>query len=107
MRLRDGIIVICHTTRRDTNDIVHVGVMHALACLVCVARPTGEGIAEVEILKWFVKEGDHIGQFQRVCEVQVRARPRAARSWLRSALRISLARKEFSNLCAVLCCAVL
>ena len=30
----------------------------------------GEGIAEVEVLQWFVKEGDVIKQFQNVCEVQ-------------------------------------
>lgn len=27
----------------------------------------GEGIAEVEVLKWHVKEGDHVEQFQKVC----------------------------------------
>ncbi len=30
----------------------------------------GEGIAECEILKWHVKEGDTIHQFEKVCEVQ-------------------------------------
>lgn len=30
----------------------------------------GEGIAEVEVLQWFVKEGEQIKQFQNVCEVQ-------------------------------------
>lgn len=30
----------------------------------------GEGIAEVELLQWFVKDGDEIKQFQNVCEVQ-------------------------------------
>lgn len=30
----------------------------------------GEGIAEVEVLQWFIKEGDQIKQFQNVCEVQ-------------------------------------
>jgi hypothetical protein len=30
----------------------------------------GEGIAEVEVLQWFVKEGDEIKQFDNVCEVQ-------------------------------------
>ncbi|KAJ1476172.1 single hybrid motif-containing protein, partial [Baffinella frigidus] len=30
----------------------------------------GEGIAEVEVLQWFVSEGDHVDEFDRVCEVQ-------------------------------------
>ena len=30
----------------------------------------GEGIAEVELLQWFVSEGDTINQFDNVCEVQ-------------------------------------
>ncbi|KAJ3223326.1 hypothetical protein HK099_001300 [Clydaea vesicula] len=30
----------------------------------------GEGIAECELIKWFVKEGDEISQFDKICEVQ-------------------------------------
>ena len=30
----------------------------------------GEGIAEVELMQWFVAEGDTINQFDNVCEVQ-------------------------------------
>ncbi|KAE9602165.1 hypothetical protein Lal_00049562 [Lupinus albus] len=31
---------------------------------------TGEGIAECELLKWHVQEGDYIEDFQPICEVQ-------------------------------------
>lgn len=30
----------------------------------------GEGIAEVEVLQWFIKPGDKVEQFDRLCEVQ-------------------------------------
>lgn len=30
----------------------------------------GEGIAEVEMMQWFVREGDAVKQFDRLCEVQ-------------------------------------
>lgn len=30
----------------------------------------GEGIAEVEVLQWFVQPGDHVKQFDKMCQVQ-------------------------------------
>ena len=30
----------------------------------------GEGIAEVEVMQWFVKPGDVVDQFDKLCEVQ-------------------------------------
>lgn len=33
----------------------------------------GEGIAECEVLRWFIKEGDTIAQFDKVCEVRKRS----------------------------------
>ncbi|KAJ9444490.1 Lipoamide acyltransferase component of branched-chain alpha-keto acid dehydrogenase complex [Diplonema papillatum] len=30
----------------------------------------GEGIKEVEVLDWFVKEGDEVEEFQKLCEIQ-------------------------------------
>ena len=30
----------------------------------------GEGIAEVEVMQWFVKPGDSVEQFDKLCEVQ-------------------------------------
>jgi hypothetical protein len=30
----------------------------------------GEGISEVEVMQWFVKPGDSVEQFDKLCEVQ-------------------------------------
>lgn len=43
---------------------------HALADVDVPLAQTGEGIAECELLKWFVQEGDEVEEFQPLCEVQ-------------------------------------
>lgn len=49
----------------------HAAVEHSLGGMVEVPlAQTGEGIAECELLKWFVQEGDEVEEFQPLCEVQ-------------------------------------
>ena len=40
------------------------------AVLPFLLTDIGEGIAEVEVLKWFKKEGDTVAEFDELCEVQ-------------------------------------
>ncbi|KAL9237699.1 hypothetical protein vseg_012219 [Gypsophila vaccaria] len=49
----------------------HAVAEHAVGGLVDVPlAQTGEGIAECELMKWFVQEGDLVEEFQPLCEVQ-------------------------------------
>ncbi|KAK9664711.1 hypothetical protein RND81_14G063000 [Saponaria officinalis] len=49
----------------------HAVAEHAVNGLVDVPlAQTGEGIAECELMKWFVQEGDLVEEFQPLCEVQ-------------------------------------
>jgi 2-oxoisovalerate dehydrogenase E2 component (dihydrolipoyl transacylase) len=41
-----------------------------LALKPFVLADIGEGIAEVELMQWFVKQGDKIKAFDKICEVQ-------------------------------------
>jgi hypothetical protein len=58
--------------RHRQSDITSVSAVsvRALSILPFKLADIGEGIAEVELMKWFVKEGDVIRAFDRVCEVQ-------------------------------------
>ncbi|CAI5740154.1 unnamed protein product [Hyaloperonospora brassicae] len=49
---------------------VHASAVTALPEIPFKLADIGEGIAEVEVLQWFVKRGDKVKQFQNVCEVQ-------------------------------------
>ncbi|GAB2295223.1 Dihydrolipoamide acetyltransferase component of pyruvate dehydrogenase complex [Dionaea muscipula] len=49
----------------------HRAVDHQASGIVEVPlAQTGEGIAECELLKWYVQEGDEVEEFQPLCEVQ-------------------------------------
>ncbi|KAG7393907.1 hypothetical protein PHYPSEUDO_000084 [Phytophthora pseudosyringae] len=48
----------------------HAGAVTAFPEVPFKLADIGEGIAEVEVLQWFVKSGDDVKQFQNVCEVQ-------------------------------------
>ena len=61
------------------NALVNVGRMKVLHRGLYLTRPwrkeymladIGEGITECEIVQWFVKPGDTIAQFDKICEVQ-------------------------------------
>ncbi|KAL8481480.1 hypothetical protein ACS0TY_027306 [Phlomoides rotata] len=55
----------CKFTTQTTADLsIHRGMVD-----VPLAQ-TGEGIAECELLKWFVQEGEQVEEFQPLCEVQ-------------------------------------
>lgn len=41
-----------------------------LSLRLITSSDIGEGIAEVEIMQWFVQAGDKVNQFDNVCEVQ-------------------------------------
>ena len=40
------------------------------AVIPFILTDVGEGIAECEVLKWFIKVGDPIDEFEPVCELQ-------------------------------------
>lgn len=48
----------------------HSSLGNSMAIVPFTLPDIGEGIAEVEIIRWVVKEGDKVAQFDKVVEVQ-------------------------------------
>eukprot|EP00545_Synedropsis_sp_CCMP1620_P000380 CAMPEP_0119005316 /NCGR_PEP_ID=MMETSP1176-20130426/1645_1 /TAXON_ID=265551 /ORGANISM="Synedropsis recta cf, Strain CCMP1620" /LENGTH=554 /DNA_ID=CAMNT_0006957105 /DNA_START=139 /DNA_END=1803 /DNA_ORIENTATION=- len=59
-----------NTTHNDQEQQQHVVKTNNQKTIPFLLADIGEGIAEVEILQWFVQPGDPVRQFDRVCEVQ-------------------------------------
>jgi hypothetical protein len=64
----------------------------------------GEGIAEVEILAWHVKEGDTVVQFDKLMEVQVRGPPCHGRTRARTRRRRAAWKQASHHAAAPLAC---
>ncbi|KAL4202831.1 hypothetical protein AMTRI_Chr02g265540 [Amborella trichopoda] len=75
--------VSSHTVLTSFSNVIQLMRPNAICFsnLACVDLPvggivevplaqTGEGIAECELLRWFVHEGDQVEEFQPLCEVQ-------------------------------------
>lgn len=65
-----GRIATRSVLRRPTRRTISYSGIQLMPQVPFKLADIGEGIAEVEVLQWFIKEGDTIKQFQNVCEVQ-------------------------------------
>ncbi|KAF4355648.1 lipoamide acyltransferase component of branched-chain alpha-keto acid dehydrogenase complex, mitochondrial [Cannabis sativa] len=68
--LRFSELRISHFVKRSCYSTLDVPDVKAVGVVEVPLAQTGEGIAECELLKWFVKEGDQVEEFQPLCEVQ-------------------------------------
>jgi len=57
-------------TRLRPSAALGSGGVRSLSTIPFLLADIGEGIAEVEVLQWYVEKGDKIHQFDKVCEVQ-------------------------------------
>ncbi|KAI8922908.1 2-oxoacid dehydrogenases acyltransferase-domain-containing protein [Entophlyctis helioformis] len=65
LTLKQAVQVQQHRAMASANPVVSAdGVMPFMLADI------GEGITECEVIQWFVKEGDRVEQFSKICEVQ-------------------------------------
>eukprot|EP01147_Barroeca_monosierra_P003773 gene3773-6296_t len=53
----------------DYSRMLHTSSSYSAKVVPYLLADIGEGIAEATILEWHVKEGDHVNQFDPICEV--------------------------------------
>lgn len=70
--LSKRLLILSSSSRysKKTCSIINSRYINTKSLVPFKLSDIGEGIAEVELLKWFVLEGDEIRSFDRVCEVQ-------------------------------------
>lgn len=67
----DDLDIVPATPSPEPSNPVDVEILKSCSKSVAFKlADIGEGIAEVELMEWFVKEGDRVSQFQNLCQVQ-------------------------------------